>query len=97
MANTNSKVHWKADTGLLDSRNFSSSQPSAPTQYSFAPPAQTRYSAVPVAEMPAKDQATYAAAEIPRQNAPGGIRYCSQCGATVHTPFCAQCGCANPM
>jgi hypothetical protein len=102
MASTNSKVHWNAGTGLLDSRNFSSSQPSAPTQYSFAPPVQTQYSAVPIAaptydEIPAKQQAAYAAAEIPRQNAPSGIRYCLQCGATVQTPFCAHCGSANPM
>lgn len=101
MANTNSKVQWNAGTGLLDSQNFSS-QPSAPTQYSFAPPAQTQYSAVPIVpptydDMAAKGQVRYAAAETPQQNAPGGIRYCIQCGAVVHTPFCAQCGYANPM
>jgi hypothetical protein len=101
-AGTNSTVHWNAPTGLMDNRNFSASQPPAPTQYSFAPPAQTQYSAVPIAApaydgMPAKNQATYGAAEMRGQNAPGGIRYCPQCGATVHTPFCAQCGYANPM
>jgi hypothetical protein len=101
-ASANSKVYSNAGTGLMDGRNFSSSQPLAPTQYPFASPAQTQYSPVPVAapmydQMPAKNQATYASAEMPAQNAPGGIRYCIQCGATVHTPFCAHCGYANPM
>jgi len=99
-ASQNGKAHWNASTGLMDGRNFSSSQPPAPTQYSFAPPTQTQYSAVPIAaptydEIPAK--ATYPAAELHQQNTSGGIRYCFQCGATVRTPFCAHCGCANPM
>lgn len=94
-----SKVHWNAGTGLLDGRNFSSQQPPAqPTQYPFASPAQTQYSSVPIAApmydpMPAKDPVTHSATEVPGQN----IRYCVHCGATVHTPFCAQCGSSNPM
>jgi hypothetical protein len=102
MVNPNSKAHWNAGTGLLENQNYSSSQPLAPTQYAFAPPGQTQYSAVPIAAptydpMPVKDHVTYAAAETQRQNAPGGIRYCLQCGVAVHTPFCANCGYANPM
>jgi hypothetical protein len=102
MASANAKVHWNAGTGLLDGRNFSSSQPPPPTQYSFAPPVQTQYSAVPVAaprydEIPAKDHAVYGAAELPQQHAPSNIRYCLQCGAPVQTPFCAHCGSSNPM
>jgi hypothetical protein len=99
IASTNLKPYWNASTGLMDGQNFSS-QPSAPTQYSFAPPSQTQYSAVPMTaptyeEATVKNHGTYAAAQLPPQNPSGGIKHCAQCGAAVHTPFCAQCGWAN--